>query len=141
MIKDIIANAFEDCNDTNVFLRGNTYITKLLTSYTKRQSGRWHLVRALKDACKEMVALDELNLEMDPQKIYASATDEEKELFGSNYQENSKMQEILRIHSVELAKWCDRFLNDIFTALSAMPFGIRWLGKALIVMAESKFPE
>ena len=87
----------------------------------RRQSGRWHLVRALKDACKEMVALDELNLEMDPQKvirnqavyrrsgsaeasalltvfqIYASATDEEKELFGSNYQENSKMQEILRI--------------------------------------------
>ncbi len=82
----IMTVEFETCKEIESYLRGNSFITKLLSGYTKyvkviflvshsqpffnrRQSGRLHLSQALKESITAVVKDLDLDLEMDPAKV------------------------------------------------------------------------
>eukprot|EP00002_Diphylleia_rotans_P028265 TRINITY_DN5706_c0_g1_i2.p1 TRINITY_DN5706_c0_g1~~TRINITY_DN5706_c0_g1_i2.p1 ORF type:complete len:914 (-),score=191.25 TRINITY_DN5706_c0_g1_i2:6-2747(-) len=69
LIKQVMAKAFEDCNDVSNFLRRNSLLTKLMAGYTKRQSGRLYLNEILKRDMELLFEGDTHSLEMDPGKI------------------------------------------------------------------------
>eukprot|EP01113_Clastostelium_recurvatum_P032334 TRINITY_DN413_c1_g1_i6.p1 TRINITY_DN413_c1_g1~~TRINITY_DN413_c1_g1_i6.p1 ORF type:complete len:1287 (-),score=491.71 TRINITY_DN413_c1_g1_i6:955-4473(-) len=73
LIDEIMSVEFEGCKDIEFYLRANSFITKLLAGYTKRQSGRMHLVQALKDSVVAVVSDHDLDLEMDTAKLAQKA--------------------------------------------------------------------
>jgi hypothetical protein len=88
---------FQRCKHPRDFLRGTTFVSRLISSYTKcvqvlscavchhhrahhpvisdvfhvsrRQSGRLHLVQTLKEALSSIMNDDKLDVELDPQKV------------------------------------------------------------------------
>lgn len=144
LIKHIINNQVELAADPTDVLRQNSFVTKLLSGYTKRHFGQVHLVLALKDAV--LFFMEEVNesptaLEMNPDFIY-------KQLAGDNYDNTLPKEEIMKIKQVsdqieinrqKLEDYSIKVLEGIVNNLPSMPYGLRYVCKQLILLAGRKF--
>ncbi|ELR20796.1 GTPase activating protein Sar1, putative [Acanthamoeba castellanii str. Neff] len=145
MVSRIMNSEFQRCKHPRDFLRGTTFVSRLISSYTKRQSGRLHLVQTLKEALSSIMNDDKLDVELDPQKLYIEMGEvEEEEVYNMEIADIRKMPRVkkkIRKHQNKLHWLCKYVLNTIIKGLSTMPFGMRWLAKQLAEMMQEKFPE
>eukprot|EP00002_Diphylleia_rotans_P025846 TRINITY_DN5130_c0_g1_i7.p1 TRINITY_DN5130_c0_g1~~TRINITY_DN5130_c0_g1_i7.p1 ORF type:complete len:1262 (-),score=247.21 TRINITY_DN5130_c0_g1_i7:451-4236(-) len=142
IIKSVMEKSFEKCNDAHNFLRSNSLVTKLMSGYTRRQSGRLHLHDIFAKEMEKLFRGDTNNLELDPRKVLTEIMEGRGKTIDdatpADLQESEKLADE---NSGRLQQFCASFLSSIISKRHSMPFGIRWLAKEMIRLARLKFPK
>eukprot|EP00164_Ancoracysta_twista_P014115 GFYU01022846.1.p1 GENE.GFYU01022846.1~~GFYU01022846.1.p1 ORF type:complete len:756 (-),score=195.07 GFYU01022846.1:273-2540(-) len=144
LFKITLSNELDASNQLGSFLRANTAVTQILTAYSKRASGkkalRQILQRPLSDLNTQGDSLDTIDLEVNPTKVHNS-------IFGTSnvtYEEasqNEQVQAIIKPRLEQLEQICESILEEVFTSIQVLPFGIRYVCRIIYDVAAARFPE
>ena len=154
LLSAVLAAEWPYCNDPPNYLRANSFVTKMLTAYTRRGDGRRYLKFVFADIVEEAVALKG-SFEVKPEKIIVEMA--EKEASNPESFWHHLKQEVLTMSRVEilaisavheiqkeritvLLSFARRFLDSILETVEVIPYGVRWICKAMVRAAEDRFP-
>jgi Ras GTPase-activating-like protein IQGAP2/3 len=147
MFEQALMMEFQAARDMNSLMRANTAITRMMTTYTRRGPGMKYVKQAMGDLIHELVDMD-VSMEINPLQIYQTLMDNEEvpdpgdstlltQLAESNPIVQKKVQENLK----QLEHWAMRIFLRLKETIDLVPYGIRWLCKAIRVLVKEKFPE
>lgn len=134
-------------------LRANTAASRMMTTYTRRGPGQSYLKNVLAERINSLVEHEDLNLEINPLKVYEEmVTQIEADTGGlppslprGVSQEvaanNPDVQAIIRPRITMLMEIADTFLTTIFDSIDTVPYGIRWICKQIRSLTRRKYPE
>ncbi|KAJ5079232.1 gtpase-activating protein [Anaeramoeba ignava] len=125
----------------NTILRSNSTLSKILTRYTRRNSGINYLKEVLSDFIQSIATNEEQNLEINPIKIY-------EEIYNENQGNNSDMKDPKEIsygecenfkeitnrskkRLIQLQKFFEQLVDNIFQSVEKIPKGIRLICKRI----------
>ncbi|XP_062522118.1 uncharacterized protein LOC134196913 [Corticium candelabrum] len=139
---------FQEATEFTSLLRANTAITRMMTTYTRRGPGEEYLRNALKEIVVELANRTD-SLEINPIKVY-----EEMIESGEVHSEHTSFSEKMAAaekhegvrnrvaeHSRKLEGVATSFLDTIVRSIEDVPYGIRWLCKAIKQLVQQHFPE
>lgn len=142
MFEIAINMELEETDDFNNLLRANTAISRMMTAYTRRGPGQEYLKATLGTLIEELSNDHSLSLDPNPTKIYGEVYGLEHEFNAITVEQALQDPEISRIYSKrinDLMKSSSRFLDAIINSLQCVPYGIRWLCKAIKQLPDKKF--
>ncbi|KAJ5079013.1 gtpase-activating protein [Anaeramoeba ignava] len=142
---------FKNCTHTNTLLRANTTITKLLFTYTRRGPGQLYLKKLLADHLQAIASDEELNLEINPVRIYEQWVNEEESRTGITSEmkkkvtyeeaaEHPKVIELLGPRVLKLQELFNDLLQLIADKIDMVPYGIRLICKQIRKLTLEFFP-
>ncbi|CAJ0910696.1 2683_t:CDS:2 [Entrophospora sp. SA101] len=70
MFQSVLSAQFETTLDFNSLLRANTPVSRMMTTYTRRGPGQSYLKSVLSERINNLIEHKELNLEINPLKVY-----------------------------------------------------------------------
>lgn len=131
-----------ETDDVNNLLRSNTAISRMMTAYTRRGPGQEYLKATIGSLITDLAANHTLSLETNPAKIF-------EELRGSSGEQNAvtiemalqdpEVSKIFEKRLGELKRVSEQFLDAVINSLHCVPYGIRWLCKAIMQLPKQKF--
>ena len=110
-----------------------------MTTYTRRGPGQSFLRTVLADRINSLIDLKDLDLEINPLKVYERMCEQIEEDTGSLPQhlprgitaeeaaENPQVQAIIEPRLTMLTEIANGFLATIIDGLEEAPYGIRWI--------------
>jgi Ras GTPase-activating-like protein IQGAP2/3 len=125
----------------------------MMTTYTRRGPGQSYLKVVLADSINSLIELKELDLEINPLKVYEKMVSEIEEKNGSlppnlprgvtaeQAAENEAVQQIIAPRVTMLMELANNFLSTIIDGLEETPYGIRWICKQIRSLSRRKYPE
>jgi Ras GTPase-activating-like protein IQGAP2/3 len=125
----------------------------MMTTYTRRGPGQSYLKVVLADQINSLIELKDLDLEINPLKVYEKMVQEIEEQSGSlppnlprgvtaeEAAENPKVQQIIAPRLTMLMEIANSFLNTIISGLEETPYGIRWICKQIRSLTRRKYPD
>ena len=140
-----------DANELGDFMRGNPVFVKLVVHYNRGAKERKYLRDLLQPLIKRILEDHTLDLETDPMIIYKASIKEEESRTG---EKSTRPYEVNREEALndpgtrstfikrlqQLRNSTEQFLDAIQAALPGMPYGIRYIAKALKQALQIKFP-
>eukprot|EP00698_Gefionella_okellyi_P003916 TRINITY_DN13630_c0_g1_i1.p1 TRINITY_DN13630_c0_g1~~TRINITY_DN13630_c0_g1_i1.p1 ORF type:complete len:854 (-),score=133.11 TRINITY_DN13630_c0_g1_i1:12-2513(-) len=138
-IKAILEEHIQHITQLDQLIRQNTFVSKLLGAYTWRSGGKTYLNTTFRSLLMETVLDKALDLELDPLKIARKLKldfDEEEAAA-----KNSQIAAIIAEHVARLSDISQKFLRLVESTLHALPFGIRWVAKQLLIACVTRFPD
>lgn len=132
------------------FLKNDSVVPKMVTTYNRRRPGQDYLQGLLAPLIKPFIARD-VTLDVDPVSVFRTLINEEKLKTGSAGQYDEKLtnpEEIEKVPQVrarvdkavvELENMCQQLLSAILKSLKKLPYGIRWVCKAIRTIATQRF--
>ena len=114
-----------------------------MTTYTRRGPGQSCLKQVLAERINSLIELKDLNLEINPLKVYEQllvSIEEEKGsipddmpkgVTAEQAAENSQVQAIIAPRLTMLMEIANSFLTTIIGGLNETPYGIRWICKQI----------
>ncbi|RDD46062.1 GTPase-activating protein [Trichoplax sp. H2] len=117
---------FEEAEEWGSLLRANNALSRMMTTYTKRKLGKDYLISTLAQVMNDVISDPDLDLEIDPLKIYKTL----------EIAENLVSTEEA-LSSEEVAS---RARKNIFASIDRIPYGIRWLCKSIKYSIKENFP-
>lgn len=126
LIRSLLNNAMEACSDITTFLRDNSAAPKLLSAYTRREPCQALLKQVVSEPLTKLLAQTNLNLEINPRKVFEGMLAEGKKCDGPDAPE---VQEIVNNRVNQLLSICDSFLQPIYAA--EYPLGFRLICRLL----------
>ncbi|KAJ5073892.1 gtpase-activating protein [Anaeramoeba ignava] len=143
---------FSSCSHLNVLLRANTPITKLLFTYTRRGPGQLYLKNLLSSPLQEIANDDDLDLEINPVRIYENFINEKESELGevSNLKKKITYEESLSIPEVKnslnkrlksIKDIFDKVFSIITSNIDLIPYGIRLICKKIATLTQEYFPQ
>ncbi|XP_065055837.1 uncharacterized protein LOC135684274 isoform X2 [Rhopilema esculentum] len=142
MFEIAIKMELHETDDFNNLLRANTAISRMMTTYTRRGPGQEYLKATLGDLIQDFSANHLLSLDANPSKIYAEVRGLENENYAIPIEEALQDPEVSKIYTMrinEIKNISSKFLDAIINSLHCVPYGIRWLCKAIMQLPEKKF--
>lgn len=149
---------FRDCLKEEVLnattrgslFRANTAITQMLSAYARRGQGLSVLRSVLEEPLKSLTSRKDLNLEINPQKIYQQLIQDSERETGQVWAEERSVSDevaakhpvvkkIVEQHCSELIKVTDYILTRIIENIDKIPFGMRWICKQLSDLCRARF--
>src|SRR5579859_4418752 len=147
----VIARQFEDTSEYSNLLRQNTPVSRMMQTYTRRGPGQLYLKNVLGNRINSLIEHADLNLEINPLKIYeelakleaqknpsipprAGVTPEEAEM-------DKNVQETIPPRVDILMQLATSFLNTIIDSIDQVPYGIRWICKQIRSLTKRKYPD
>lgn len=124
-----------------------------MTTYTRRGPGQSYLKVVLAERINALVDLKDLDLEINPLKVYEKmVTDIEmtegrlppnlpKSVTAEQAAENRTVQQIIEPRVKMLMDIGNSFLDTIITGLEETPYGIRWICKQIRSLSKRKYPD
>lgn len=123
----------------------------MLSAYARRGSGLTTLKNILEEPLQKLCALKDLNLEINPSKIYLSliqdyetntgkVSDLPKDIGDAEAAAHPEVEAIVQDRVDKLLHWVDIFLNRIIEGVQTIPYGMRWICKQLSYLCALKFP-
>ncbi|OAJ36101.1 hypothetical protein BDEG_20313 [Batrachochytrium dendrobatidis JEL423] len=70
MFQNVLSAEFEGATDFGSLMRANTPISRMMTTYTRRGPGQSYLKNVLAERLNKMIELKDLDLEINPLKVY-----------------------------------------------------------------------
>eukprot|EP01156_Anaeramoeba_ignava_P002043 Anaeramoba_ignava/a217389_174.p1 GENE.a217389_174~~a217389_174.p1 ORF type:complete len:791 (+),score=185.42 a217389_174:13-2385(+) len=142
---------FQNCTHTNTLLRANTTITKLLFTYSRRGPGQLYLKKLLSSPLQKIVDDEELNLEINPIRIYEQWINEQesttgemtnlkRKLVNEEAAEHPKVIEILAPRIQKLQELFNSLLDLVIEKIDMVPYGIRLICKQIRNLTQEFFP-
>lgn len=122
----------------------------MMTTYTRRGPGQSYLKRILAERITSLVELEDLDLEINPLKVYEQlhAEDDVSSPDGIAqavpYDEaasSQQVQEIIAPRAQMLVEIATAFLDTIIRGLDEIPYGIRWICKQIRSLSRRKYPD
>ncbi|BFZ56423.1 RasGAP protein [Savitreella phatthalungensis] len=153
MFQTVLSAQFESSTEHTNLLRANTPVSRMMTTYTRRGPGQQYLKSVLSERIHALLDQADLNLEINPLKVYEQLIDQ---LTLENGQEPAHMpravsletitnnREVIAIMSpryVMLVELANAFLETILASIDDIPYGIRWICKQIRNLTRRKFPE
>jgi len=124
-----------------------------MTTYTRRGPGQSYLKVVLQDSINSLIELKDLDLEINPLKVYEKmVTDIEdqqgtlppnlpKGVTAEQAAENETVQQIIAPRLTMLMEIANNFLTTIINGLEETPYGIRWICKQIRSLSRRKYPD
>ena len=125
----------------------------MMTTYTRRGPGQSYLKIVLQDSINSLIELKDLDLEINPLKVYEKMIAEIEEQQGSlpphlpkgvtaeQAAENETVQQIIAPRVTMLMELANNFLSTIINGLEETPYGIRWICKQIRSLSRRKYPD
>lgn len=124
-----------------------------MTTYTRRGPGQSYLKSILSDKIKELVRENDMNLEINPLKVYeqmVSQIEQEKGILPPDLPRsvtpevaanNHSVQAIIQPRLEKLIEIAESFLTTIISSTASVPYGIRWICKQIRSLTKRKSPD
>jgi len=152
LFKKMVQAELQAATSKGTLLRNNTATTQMLSAYARRGQGLSILKDILEAPLKEMTGTKDLNLEIDPVKVYQQMiTDTEtktgkqsdlpREVDAETALKHPEVEPILNKRIADLTHWCSVVLASIVKAVDAIPYGVRWICKQLAVLCRERFAD
>ncbi|KAL1597251.1 RasGAP protein [Paraconiothyrium brasiliense] len=153
MFQSVLTYQFDNTPDYSSLLRANTPVSRMMTTYTRRGPGQSYLKVVLQDSINSLIELKDLNLEINPLKVYEQmVTDIEdqqgtlpanlpKGVTAEQAAENATVQQIIAPRLTMLMEIANNFLTTIINGLEETPYGIRWICKQIRSLSKRKYPD
>lgn len=125
----------------------------MMTTYTRRGPGQSYLKAILAERINALVELQDLDLEINPLKVYEKMRNEIEETTGQappdlpqgitaeQAAENREVQKIIAPRVKMLTEIANTFLDTIIRGLDEIPYGIRWICKQIRSLSRRKYPD
>lgn len=125
----------------------------MMTTYTRRGPGQSYLKVVLQDSINSLIELKDLDLEINPLKVYEKMVTEIEEQQGTlppnlpkgvtaeQAAENETVQQIIAPRLTMLVEIANNFLTTIINGLEETPYGIRWICKQIRSLSKRKYPD
>lgn len=143
MFQSVLSSQFETATEFGSLLRANTPVSRMMTTYTRRGPGQSYLKSVLAERINSLIEHKDLNLEINPVKVYEQMVIQIEEETGSlppNLPRgvapevaaaNSDVQAIIAPRLTMLMEIANSFLVTIIESMESVPYGIRWICKQI----------
>ena len=143
MFQSVLSAQFETATEFGSLLRANTPVSRMMTTYTRRGPGQSYLKSVLAERINSLIEHKDLNLEINPVKVYEQMINQIEEETGSLppnlprgvppevAQENPDVQAIIAPRLTMLMEIANSFLLTIIESMESVPYGIRWICKQI----------
>ncbi|CAL1716740.1 unnamed protein product [Somion occarium] len=153
MFQSVLSSQFETATEFGSLLRANTPVSRMMTTYTRRGPGQSYLKSVLAERINSLIEHKDLNLEINPVKVYEQMIIQIEEETGSlppNLPRgvppevaaaNPDVQAIIAPRLTMLMEIANSFLLTIIDSMESVPYGIRWICKQIRSLTRRKYPE
>ena len=153
MFQSVLTYQFDNTAEYSSLLRANTPVSRMMTTYTRRGPGQSYLKEVLRDKINSLIELKEVDLEINPLKVYETMLAKIQEDTGSvpdylprgvtaeQAAENLQVQQIIAPRLNMLTEIATSFLETIIAGLDQTPYGIRWICKQIRSLSKRKYPD
>ncbi|KAI9843086.1 MAG: glyceraldehyde-3-phosphate dehydrogenase 1 [Sclerophora amabilis] len=153
MFQSVLTYQFDNTPEYSSLLRANTPVSRMMTTYTRRGPGQSYLKVVLADRINSLIELKDLDLEINPLKVYERMVAKIQEDTGSlpaslpkavtaeQAADNDKVQAIIEPRLTLLTEIANNFLTTIIEGLEETPYGIRWICKQIRSLSRRKYPD
>ena len=153
MFQSVLTHQFETTPEYSSLLRANTPVSRMMTTYTRRGPGQSYLKVVLQDKINSLIELKDVDLEINPLKVYTRMIEQIEEDTGSvpdylpkgvtaeQAAENEQVQEIIAPRLQMLMELATSFLETIINGLEETPYGIRWICKQIRSLSKRKYSD
>ena len=153
MFQSVLTYQFDNTAEYSSLLRANTPVSRMMTTYTRRGPGQSYLKEVLRDKINSLIELKEVDLEINPLKVYETMLAKIEEDTGSvpdylprgvtaeQAAENVQVQQIIAPRLNMLTEIATSFLETIIAGLDQTPYGIRWICKQIRSLSKRKYPD
>ena len=152
MFQSVLTYQFDNTPEYSSLLRANTPVSRMMTTYTRRGPGQSYLKVVLQEKINSLIELQNVDLEINPLKVYGRMVDQIEEDTGSvpdylpravtteEAAENKQVQAIISHRLTTLMGIASSFLETIINGLDETPYGIRWICKQIRSLSKRKYP-
>ncbi|RDW67868.1 putative RAS GTPase-activating protein sar1 [Coleophoma cylindrospora] len=149
----VLTYQFDNTPEYSSLLRANTPVSRMMTTYTRRGPGQSYLKTVLADRINGLIELKDLDLEINPLKVYERMIEQIEEDTGSlpanlprgvtaeQAADNAQVQAIIEPRLTMLMEIANGFLTTIIDGLEETPYGIRWICKQIRSLTKRKYPD
>ncbi|KAG8905998.1 glyceraldehyde-3-phosphate dehydrogenase 1 [Tulasnella sp. 403] len=153
MFQSVLSAQFETATEFGSLLRANTPVSRMMTTYTRRGPGQSYLKSVLAERINSLIEHKDLNLEINPLKVYEQMIDQIEEETGTLPENlvrgvppevaaaNADVQAIIAPRLTMLMEIANSFLVTIIESKDTVPYGIRWICKQIRSLTRRKYPE
>ncbi|MCJ1285036.1 glyceraldehyde-3-phosphate dehydrogenase 1 [Xylographa opegraphella] len=153
MFQSVLTYQFDNTIEYSSLLRANTPVSRMMTTYTRRGPGQTYLKEVLRDKINSLIELKDVDLEINPLKVYERMVDKIKDDTGEvpeflphgvtaeEAAENAQVQAIIEPRLKMLTELATSFLETIINGLHETPYGIRWICKQIRSLSRRKYPD
>jgi Ras GTPase-activating-like protein IQGAP2/3 len=153
MFQSVLNYQFDNTPEYSSLLRANTPVSRMMTTYTRRGPGQTYLKEVLRDKINSLIELKDVDLEINPLKVYETMLVKIQEETGSvpdhlprgvtaeQAAENAQVQAIIAPRLKMLMEIASSFLETIIAGLDQTPYGIRWICKQIRSLSKRKYPD
>lgn len=153
MFQSVLTYQFDNTPEYSSLLRANTPVSRMMTTYTRRGPGQSYLKVVLQDKINSLIELKDVDLEINPLKVYRSMIEKIEQDTGNvpeylpravtaeEAAENKQVQAIITPRVTYLMELANSFLETIIQGLDETPYGIRWICKQIRGLSKRKYPD
>ncbi|KAJ5683923.1 GTPase-activating protein [Penicillium maclennaniae] len=153
MFQSVLTYQFDNTPEYSSLLRQNTPVSRMMTTYTRRGPGQSYLKQVLADRINSLIELRDVDLEINPLKVYESMVKQIEEETGSlpdylarsvtaeDAEANEQVQAIIAPRLKMLTDIANGFLTTIIESVDETPYGIRWICKQIRSLSRRKYPD
>ncbi|EZF30090.1 hypothetical protein H109_07886 [Trichophyton interdigitale MR816] len=153
MFQSVLTYQFDNTPEYSSLLRQNTPVSRMMTTYTRRGPGQAYLKHILAGQINSLIELRDIDLEINPLKVYESMVQEieastgslppylERAVTAEVAAENEQVQAIIAPRLKMLTDLANSFLKTIIDGLEETPYGIRWICKQIRSLSKRKYPD
>ncbi|KAI0749804.1 Rho GTPase activation protein [Daedaleopsis nitida] len=153
MFQSVLSSQFETATEFGSLLRANTPVSRMMTTYTRRGPGQSYLKSVLAERINSLIEHKDLNLEINPVKVYEQMIQQIEEETGSLppnlprgvppevASANADVQAIIAPRLTMLMEIANSFLLTIMESMESVPYGIRWICKQIRSLTRRKYPD
>ncbi|OJD16775.1 hypothetical protein ACJ73_08851 [Blastomyces percursus] len=153
MFQSVLTYQFDNTPEYSSLLRQNTPVSRMMTTYTRRGPGQAYLKQVLADQINSLIELNDVDLEINPLKVYETMVQQieastgslpsylQKSVTAEVAAENEQVQQIITPRLNMLTDIANTFLETIIEGLEETPYGIRWICKQIRSLSRRKYPD
>ncbi|KAJ5683392.1 hypothetical protein N7462_006557 [Penicillium macrosclerotiorum] len=132
MFQSVLTYQFDNTPEYSSLLRQNTPVSRMMTTYTRRGPGQSYLKQVLADRINSLIELRDVDLEINPLKVYESMVKQIEEETGSlpeylarsvtaeDAAENKQVQAIITPRLKMLTDIANGFLTTIIESIRSL---------------------
>ena len=152
-LQSVLTYQFDNTPDYSSLLRANTPVSRMMTTYTRRGPGQSYLKSVLADRINSLIEIKDLDLEINPLKVYETMIKKiesqggevpeglTKGITAEQAAANENVQRIIAPRIDMLIEIANSFLDTIIDGLEETPYGIRWICKQIRSLTRRKYPD
>lgn len=153
MFQSVLTYQFDHTPDYSSLLRANTPVSRMMTTYTRRGPGQSYLKTVLADRINSLIELRDLDLEINPLKVYESMVTAieasgktlppnlPRSVTAEQAAAHPQVQELIGPRVRMLTDFANGFIDTIINGLEETPYGIRWICKQIRSLTRRKYPD